>query len=200
MCEISKSACWCWFDEMSLARILKNQENRHYSDHRGWAKEHNGSYMPISLCVAKSWQKPKNPGMRGGRSQACGTKWRVGRQGSDQASLHVSLAGIWCAGTEERRMGEGMRRRRWRKMVLQGVCVCVSRSWGGFISCQRGVSLPVNWLQRLKVSEVSERNREAEVPARCGGRFPRALFTLSLALVLAYFTLLSFIFFFFSKI
>lgn len=36
---------------------------------------------------------------------------------------------------------------------------CVSTSRGRSISGQRGVSLPANWLQRLKVSEVSERKQ-----------------------------------------
>lgn len=73
--------------------------------------------------------------------------------------------------TAGRRIEEGMERKGRTALSAR----CVSRSRGGFISCQHGVSLPANWLWRLKVGEVSERNCGAE-----GGRFPRALLTFPL--------------------
>lgn len=139
-------------------------------------------FAPSEGQLAQETQEWEEAGVRTGYKMKSGEAKR-----RPSESPCFSSRPLMCCETGERRIERGMERR--RRKALWGRCVL--RSWGGFISCQRGVSLPANWPQRLKVSEVSERNREAEVPARWGGRFPRALFTLPLALLLVSFTLLS---------
>lgn len=134
------------------------------------ATDHYSSYFhPLSdsqlAQETQEWEE--------GRSEAAAQNEEWGGKEATKRFSVFLFQPLMCRETGERRIEERMERRR---TVLWGRCV--SRSWGGFISCQRGVSLPANWLWRLKVSEVSERNREAEVPTRWGGRFPRALFTL----------------------
>lgn len=125
--------------------------------------------VPLSVSLWLRWHKAATLGVRGvkgGRSDATvqDEEWG-GIEATKRVSMFLFQAfdvpGDW---REEKRRRDGRRRRRRRRTTLWGSSV--SKSWGGFISCQCGVSLPANWLQRLKVSEVSERNREAKVPVR----------------------------------
>lgn len=124
-----------------------------------------------------SWQKTETWDWEEGGSEGAVQNEGWKSKGRPRESPCFSSRPLMSWETEERRIDEWMERR--RRTVLWGRCV--SRSWGGFISCQCGVSLPANWLQRLKVSEVSERKKEAEEHARSGGRFPSAPFTLPLS-------------------
>lgn len=133
-------------------------------------------YLPTLPSVSQL-AKGRNLGLRGGGSEGAVQNEGWKSKGRPRESPCFSSRPLMSWETEERRIDEWMERR--RRTVLWGRCV--SRSWGGFISCQRGVSLPANWLQRLKVSEVSERKKEAEEHARSGGRFPSAPFTLPLS-------------------
>lgn len=51
--------------------------------------------------------------------------------------------------------------------------------WFSFLASVRFLPQQKKKRKRLKVSEVGERNREAEVPERWGGRFPKAFHFLS---------------------
>lgn len=130
-------------------KIKQKKQNKHWS-----------AYIFIVRLFPLSRDKfgAESPGTEGGESQNLRQNGKAAKKG-DQASLTVSLPGLWCAG---RQWWRGQKRELWgREGRHCGLGIC-SRSWGGFISCQRGAALPANWLWRWKVGEVSERSREAE--------------------------------------